>query len=218
MLKLTERQTAWGRFFTLISCIIFGIIILFNGNTIKTEVRELATPVLMSTFYDMSGSNVRVVKQMFKTIIKQNSDVLKLELYKFTPEKNSNLYNGQINVVTAVRKGNENVNKTFIPMVASNDNIREILLNTVHHDTVSTLKTSCESEYISTRFYTCSKYTRVESSAKSIVSIPIVDNTGYKVLGYVTITLKYEYTNDQIQILVNGLQADIRRIQILIKS
>ena len=202
MLKLTERQTAVGRFVTLIACIIFGIIILFNGNTIKTEVRDIVSPVLMSTFYDMSGSSVRMVKSMFDLFLEDNPDIINIALYKFTPEKNSDLYNGQINVTASVRLGHEAKFDAFIPMKESSDNVQEILMNTVHHDTISTVKTSCETEYSSSRFYTCYKYTSFESSVKSIVSIPVVDSSGYRVMGYVTVTLDREYTNNQVQVLV----------------
>lgn len=214
MFKLSERQIAVGRCLTFILCIIFSLVLLCNGNFIKTEVRDNISPVLFSSFFDISGGNVKSINNEFKDIINSHDDVIQLELYKFTPENNSTLYNGQINVATVSRDRESGYETSpFIPMLSSPDSIREILLNSVHHDTTETISKRCDDQFSAETKYTCSKYIKTGSQSKSIVSIPLVDNTGYHVIGYITIALNTEYSDEMVQSLVNSVRHSVIKIQ-----
>lgn len=214
MFKLTKKHLCVYRLFTFIMCVIFGLVILFNSNYIKTEVRDILSPVLMSSFYDISGGNIKSINREFKDIINTHEDILQLELYKFTTEINSNLYGGQVNVAKATR-GTTNITETreFIPMIESTANIQGILLNNVHHDTSETIRLRCMDKFDVVKDYSCSKYTMINSPNRSIISIPLVDGTGYHVIGYITIAINREYTDIEVQILVNEVRKSVARIQ-----
>lgn len=218
MTKLTEKPNLMCRLFTLFSCVVFVLVLLCNSNYIKTEVRDFISPVLMSSFYDISGGNINSINTEFRNVIKSHGDIVQLELYKFTPENNSNLYGGQVNVAKAIRGpsgGTET--RPYIPMVESTDNIRSILMNNVHHDTTETIRSRCLDNFDANKAYACSKYAKIDSLNKSIISIPLVDGTGYHVIGYITIALDQEYTDTEVQSLVNKVRSSVAKIQNLIR-
>lgn len=214
MFKSAKKHLHVFRLLTFIMCVVFVLVILFNSNYIKTEVRDVLSPVLMSSFYDISGGNIKTINKEFMSLINTHGDIVQLELYKFTSEINSNLYGGQVNVAKATR-GTHGITETrsFIPMDESTGNIKGILLNNIHHDTAETIRHRCLDKFDVVKDYSCSKYTMIDSPNKSVISVPLVDGSGYHVIGYITFSMDREYNELEVQSLVNDVRKSIATIQ-----
>lgn len=218
MLNRTEQLSILGRILTIVACLIFGIFVFLNANSIKTTVKQEILPSIMSNMYEVKDSNIKHINTEFRKIISTNKDISTVVLYKFVADKTTSIYTGQINVTTESRNGTKTPNDstTVVPMVDSTDNIQEILLNQVHYDNIATIQLLCENKFDASQLYSCEKYKTIDTKFKSVVSIPIVNDTDYAVVGYIMITLGSEYNHIQVQNLVNDIRPYLSSIKPLV--
>lgn len=218
MFKSANRHPGVLRLLTFFMCVLF-VLVISNSNYLKSEVRDLVSPVLMSSFFNISGGNIQLINDEFRDIIHKHGDILQIELYKFTTENNSDLYGGQVNVAKAINgKHQLTDSKPFIPISESAGSVKGILMNNVYHETSERIRHRCTDTFDVVKDYSCGQYAMVDSPSRSVVSIPLVNAGGYRVIGYLTIVLDREYNDKEVQRLVNDVRFSAARVQALINK
>lgn len=207
------KRTKIVRFFTAVACFIFGIVIVLNSNTIKSKISEHVMPMVHEQIASTDKNNILYVNKVFSNIIKDKPDVSTIVLYKFVPDDSSSMFKGQLGLTIKDRDGKTSMNPDLYTMSNNKQALQEILLNKVHYENISSSKKECREFYNSKLNYDCLKFDNLHETYKTVVTIPLVDSNGYKVIGYVLFVLDKQYDNIQVQKIVNDIRPHLSGVQ-----
>lgn len=214
MQKCIETKGRIARFMTSLACILFGMCIILNMDNIKAALVDEVIPFVHSHM-SREGIEITNIDSMFSTILTEQTEVVDVVLFKFVrvEENQSTTYKGQIGVTALNRKGKATIQDTPYNMGNQNKILQEILLNKVHYENVTSIRSECEEFYNVYDSFTCRRSPAVNIAYKTIVTIPISDKDGYSVIGYILLTLNREYDNNQIAKVVSQIKPHVAEVQ-----
>ena len=209
-----ETKGKIARFLTSLTCILFGMIVIFNMENIKTA---LVNEVIPFVYLHMSKESKELtsINSTFSTILTEQDEVVDVVLYKFVrvQEKEQTTYTGQIGITALNRQGRANVQETQYGIGDQKKVMQEILLNKVHFENITSIRSECYEFYSPHNSFSCERSPKVNIAYKTIVTIPISDKDGYSVIGYILLTLNREYDNKQIEQVVSDIQPHVAGVQ-----
>lgn len=214
MKKRLETKCKITRFLTTLSCVLFGMFIMFNMNRFETIMIEDVIPYVHS---HMKSQNVEIlnINSSFDKILDENNEIVDVVLFKFIPDStNSDFIKGQISITVQSRDNSPSLNKKEVYSLGNNKiAFQEIMLNKVHYENITSLRTECQEFFNTSENFTCKSRQYVNISYKTIVTIPISDKDGYSIIGYILLTLNREYDNSQVAKMVRDIQPHIPSVQ-----
>lgn len=214
MQRRIETKCKIVRFLTSLACILFGMFTILNMNSIKSTVVSDVIPFVHS---QMSNERTEIINinSKFTSILSEQAEIVDVVLFRFVREgtNEENMYKGQIGITALNRNGNNKVEDQLFKISSHNKIFQEILLNKVHYENITSIKSECEEFYNSRESFTCKRSPNVDIAYKTVVTIPISDKDGYSVIGYILLTLNREYDNSQIAQVVSSIQPHITEVQ-----
>lgn len=210
-----DRLSCLMRISTLIICLLLGTFIFTNRFTFKEVIQENVFPVVADVFY--GASEQELISITLERMMDKNIQITSAVVYGFIPDEKTAIYKNQKVIATQSRFDLYGPPIGLLEDISTNRNVQNILLNKIQYDNTKTIQILCESLFDINHVYSCDKYKTIGLSNKSVVSIPVLDTNTYGVLGYVVITLDDEYSNIDIQNLVNNSKPYIQRLEKIIK-
>ena len=213
---MQQRNETTGkilRFFTSLACILFGMCIILNMDNIKTALVEDVIPYVHS---HMSNENIEVAKinTKFSAILNEQSEIVDVVLFRFVREdSNPNIFKGQIGITVLNRNGENQIDRNMYSLSTNKKAFQEILLNKVHYENLTAIRSECEEFFDVSTAFTCKKKSNVSIAYKTVVTIPISDKDGYSVIGYILLTLDREYDNKQIAKVVSDINPHVTEVK-----
>lgn len=224
MKKCSHKTLCLLRILTFIVFLIIGFTVIINTQHISSVLNELISEHMLDNESNLTTGDIYNINAELKSFLRQSPHVSTIVLYKFIPDKQTNLYKGQIAVAseTRVKEEYDSVSNLHydVPNVDSRRNkiIQDILLNKIHYDVISTFQYRCDNILEFAEMYNCSKPYIMNQDYKSLITIPIRDSSTYNVVGYVVVLLNVEYTNDDVQDLVNKIKPHLQMVQLIISN
>lgn len=206
------------RFFTFVCCAILGVFLFWNADTIEKKIAATVVPYIHE--HIMSGSyEVNKINASFVKILNSQKDVRTVVLYRFIPDDNTNMYKGQVGVAIQDRDGNRrSMEPELYTLSSSKSAYQEIMLNKVHFENIFSLRSECPQFYNRDELFDCSNVKQTRHQHQTVVTIPVVDHAGYKVIGYIMLTVDKKYTETEIKAMVNNIKPYIKDIPDSIKN
>lgn len=221
MKKCSNKALCFLRITTFIVFLIIGFVVVINTNNISTVINSIITEHLLINESNLTNGDMLHINAELKSFLRHSSDVSTIVLYKFIPDEKTKLYKGQIAVAseTNIEGNTDSVSNLHygIPAIDSRRNkiIQDILLNKIHYDVISTFQFRCDNILEFTEIYKCPNPFIMSEEYKSLVTIPIRDPSTFSVIGYVVVLLNIEYTNDDVQDLVNTIRPHLEMVQMI---
>lgn len=209
-----ETKGKIARFLTSLACILFGMYIILIMDDIKTV---LVNEVIPFVYLHMSRESTEVtnINNSFNSILTEQNEIVDVVLFKFirTQDEQQTMYRGQIGITALNRQGKADVKDAKYIVGDQNRIFQEILLNKVHYENITAIRSECDEFYSASDSFTCGKPRQVNIAYKTIVTIPISDKDGYSVIGYILLTLNREYDNNQIAQVVSDIKPYVAGVQ-----
>ncbi len=209
-----ETKGKIARFITSLSCILFGMLIILNMENIKTA---LVNEVIPFVYLHMSKESAEIsnINSTFSTILTEQNEVVDVVLFKFVRVKDheQTTYTGQIGITALNRNGKANVIETQYGVGEQKKIMQEILLNKVHYENITSIRSECYDFYNAQNSFSCERAPHVNIAYRTIITIPISDKDGYSVIGYILLTLNREYDNKQIARVVSDIRPHVAGVQ-----
>lgn len=213
MQKRIETKSKIARFLTTLSCILFGMCIIYNMDKIKATMVADVIPYVHTKLSNES-KEISNINSSFNKILSDNKEIVDVVLYKFVPDGNNvDLIKGQVGITVQSRNGNNSLDEGLYTIGHNKQAFQEILLNKVHFENVTALRSECEDFFNPVDSFTCKNTKHVQIAYKTIITIPIADTDGYSVIGYILLTLNREYEHDQITNVVRDVQIHVSNVQ-----
>ena len=204
------------RFITSLACIFVSVFIILIVDNIKELLVNDVIP-FVQTHMSSESAETAIINSRFADILAQQEEVVNVVLYKFVPEGNdsetSNMFKGQIGVASVNRNGLEPIEDKIHSTIINKRIFQEILLNKVHYENITAIRSECEDIFEAGSEFTCNQNANVHIAYKTVVTIPISANDGYSVIGYIMLTLNREYDNNQITQVVTDISPIISDVQ-----
>lgn len=208
------------RFFTFVGCAIVGVFLLLNTDKIEQMVAKTVLPFVHEQIVNNS-LEVNKINASFQTILDTQSDVRTVVLYRFVPDEKTDMYKGQVGVTIKDRYNRRrSMEPELYTLNSSKFAFQEIMLNKVHFENVSSSKNECFKFYAHEEDskYVCGDVTEIRSQKITIITIPVVDKAGYKVIGYILVTVDRNYNELHVEDLVNAIKPYISDIPNALKN
>lgn len=212
MQRRIETKSKISRFLTTLSCILFGVFIIYNNDKIKLAIAEDVIPYIHQ-YMSRDREEIVNINTSFNKMLSDNKEIDDVVLYKFIPDSdNGDLIKGQMGITVQSRSGNT-LEEGLYTISHNKQAFQEILLNKVHFENVTALRSECDEFFNHQDTFTCKKVKHVQIAYKTIITIPISDDDGYSVVGYILLTLNREYDNEEVTSVVRGVQTHIPQVK-----
>lgn len=186
-----------------------------NTSKVHDIVQEKAFPVIANLFYGVSDEELLMFT--LDRMMAENEQINSIVAYQFIADEVTSIYKDQMVIASKSRVGTSHFVIGYKEPVTLNGNVQNILLNKIQYDNTKTINVLCENLFDVNHVYSCEKFKMIDTKHKSVVSIPILDNESFGVLGYVVITLDGEYNHSHVEALVNKTKMFILRMERIIK-
>lgn len=186
-----------------------------NTSKVHDVVQEKVFPVMANIFYGVADEELLLFT--LNRMMVENEHINSIVAYQFIADKETSIYKDQMVIASKSKNGVSPYIAGFKESVALNVNVQNILLNKIQYDNTKTINVLCENLFDINHVYSCEKFKMIDTKHKSVVSIPILDNDTFGVLGYVVITLDGEYNHSDVETLVNNTKMFIQRMERIIK-
>lgn len=212
MLNCTNKKSPFRRLVAFVTCILFGLVIVLNFNSIKSTVSDSVIPTVQK-HVDRESYEIGKINTLFTNIIKENNSVNSVILFKFIKEENSHYLKGHSGVTLVDRDGITTLDPRIFSLIDDHNFMQEIMLNKVHYENVNANINQCINFYKVGNQYFCDEYQNVGQLFKTLITVPVIGNDGYTVIGYVMIVLNGKHNNLEVECVVNLLRAQLVEVQ-----
>lgn len=212
MLNCTNKKSPLGRLLAFVGCILFGLVLVLNFNSIKSTVSDSVIPTVQK-HVDRESYEIGKINTLFRNIIKENVSVSNILLFKFIKDDNSHYLKGHYGVTIVDRDGHTNLNMRIFSLIDDNNFMQEIMLNKVHYENVNANINQCINFYKVGTQYFCDEFQNVGQRYKTLITVPVMANDGYTVVGYVMVVLYGKHDNTEVESVVNQLRTQLMEVQ-----
>lgn len=212
MLNCTNKKSPLGRLLTLVSCFLFVLVLVLNFNSIKSTVSDSVIPTVQK-HVDRESYEIGKINTLFRNIIKENVSVSNVLLFKFIQDDKSHYLKGHYGVTMVDRDGHTNLNMRIFSLIDDNIFMQEIMLNKVHYENVNANINQCINFYKVGTQYFCDEFQNVGQRYKTLITVPVMANDGYSVIGYVMVVLYGKHDNTEVESVVNQLRTQLVEVQ-----
>jgi len=211
MLNCTNKKSPLGRFLALVSCLLLGLVIVLNINSVKSTISDSVTTV--QKHVDRESYEIEKVNKQFLTIVKEHSTINSVVLFKFIKDDKSFLMKGHTGITLVDRNGVAGFNSHIFSVIDDNNFMQEILLNKVHYENIDSNINQCINFYKLGTQYFCDEFKNVGHRYKTVITIPVNSKDGYSVIGYVMIVLNGQNNNIEVEQIVNDVRTQLVVVQ-----
>ncbi|WNV47442.1 hypothetical protein ENKO_339c [Klebsiella phage fENko-Kae01] len=212
MLNCTNKKSPLGRLLAFVACFLFGLIIVLNVNFVKFTISDSVIPYVHK-HVDRESYEIGKVNKVFSSIISDSSTINSIVLFKFIPDETSKMYKGHTGITLVDRNGSADLNSHIFSLIDDNNLMQEIMLNKVHYENINADINQCINFYKIGSQYFCDEYKNVGQRYRTLITVPVINDDGYSVVGYVMIVLNGRYDNVEIQDIVNKVRSQVVEVQ-----
>lgn len=211
MLNCTNKKSPFGRLLAIVACFLFGLVIVLNGNSVKSTISDSVIPYVHK-HVDRESYEIGKVKNIFSTIIKDSTTINSIVLFKFIPDETTKMIKGHTKVTLVDRNGAADLNSHIFSLIDENKLMQEIMLNKIHYENINANINQCINFYKVDSNYFCDEFKNIGQRYKTLIIIPVVHDDGYTVIGYVMIVLNGKYDNIEIQDIINNVRSQFTEV------
>lgn len=200
------------KLWAIIACFLFGLVIVLNINSIKSTISDSVIPIVQKQV-DRESYEIGKINILFSTIVKDNSTINSVVLFKFLRDEETKFFKGHTGITLVDRNGVADLNSHVFSLIDDNNFMQEILLNKVHYENVNSRINQCINFYKVGTQYFCDEFKNVGHRYKTIITVPVIGYDGYSVIGYVMIVLNGKHNHTEVQKVVNSVRSKLVEVQ-----
>ena len=144
----------------IISCFLFGLVIVLNINSVKSTVSDSVIPFVQK-HVNRESYEIGKINTIFTTIVKENSSINTVVLFKFLHDDETRFFKGHAGITLVDRKGVSDLNSHVFSLIDDNNFMQEILLNKVHYENINYNINQCINFYKVGIQYFCDEFKKL---------------------------------------------------------
>lgn len=209
----------WKLIFWILTLMIL-LLIITNTFNIRNSLLHHITPLVNIYKGEQRDNDMILIKNNLSQILKADSNIESVIVYKFVMDKNGIYFKGQMNIASEASSKLKSYEALLVdnPFRTinkdENERMQDIFMNRIHYSNTKTINNICNYSEVTG---SCGDLNYFSTEYRSIITIPLM-NKEFSVIGYTSIILNNEYDNNTISELIVKINPNIDNLKMLIDS